>query len=517
MTEGGGRSAICLALLCLLLGSSRASSRVILDGKLDDDLGPKSKEAYVTLLYGESFVLGVRVLGQSIRDTQTTRDLVLIVTGKISTASLRTLQMDGWRVKLVDEIANPGKGPQKTGFPDKFSSVYTKLSIFNLVEYTKAVYLDADTIMTHNSDALFKCPGFCAAMRHSERLNSGVMVVSPSHELYEDMVSKITTLPSYTGGDQGFLNEYFHDFMNGPVFDPSKEYKGDEAKLKTMRLPTKYNADIGLYVINSNRWMIPEEDIRVVHFTLGPIKPWHWWASWIIKDIMMWKIYRKRLPRDSLGYSCGTTPSQHYAKIFMMILPVLFLALVARRCLGKNGMSGFGSYNSPHIGGPCVNGKQIIPRRFTGLSIFVGYLTLLLPVGLAIRLVPHQIDSFWGWFLAYEWVLLGHYFLFGCYLGLCYRWGNRTAINAPPSQRGAFGPKPWKVTLKSASMSTLWILISPWLADMLFVQNFITKVIATCVAAVIANVILTHVYASLPMRWFACGRSEGHVKSMDGV
>lgn len=31
------------------------------------------REAYVTLLYGEPFLLGVRVLGQSLRETGTTR------------------------------------------------------------------------------------------------------------------------------------------------------------------------------------------------------------------------------------------------------------------------------------------------------------------------------------------------------------------------------------------------------------------------------------------------------------
>lgn len=30
------------------------------------------------------------------------------------------------------------------------------------------------------------------------------------------------------------------------------------------RLPTRYNADLGLYVINGNRWMLPADDIRCV-------------------------------------------------------------------------------------------------------------------------------------------------------------------------------------------------------------------------------------------------------------
>lgn len=62
------------------------------------------------------------------------------------------------------------------------------------------VYLDADTIVVKSIEDLFKCGKFCANLKHSERLNSGVMVIEPSDEVFKDMMSKVTTLPSYTGG-----------------------------------------------------------------------------------------------------------------------------------------------------------------------------------------------------------------------------------------------------------------------------------------------------------------------------
>lgn len=54
--------------------------------------------------------------------------------------------------------------------------------------------------MVKNIDDLFKCRKFCANLKHSERLNSGVMVVEPSETLFNDMVNKIKTTKSYTGG-----------------------------------------------------------------------------------------------------------------------------------------------------------------------------------------------------------------------------------------------------------------------------------------------------------------------------
>jgi alpha-N-acetylglucosamine transferase len=61
------------------------------------------------------------------------------------------------------------------------------------------VFLDADALVVRNMDDAFQCPGFCASLRHSERLNSGVMVLHPSETLLADMISKIDRLPSYTG------------------------------------------------------------------------------------------------------------------------------------------------------------------------------------------------------------------------------------------------------------------------------------------------------------------------------
>ena len=44
----------------------------------------KTHEAYVTLLYGDEFLLGVRVLGKSIRDTGSKNDMVVLVSDGVS-------------------------------------------------------------------------------------------------------------------------------------------------------------------------------------------------------------------------------------------------------------------------------------------------------------------------------------------------------------------------------------------------------------------------------------------------
>lgn len=98
-------------------------------------------------------------------------------------------------VKPVAVEANPNQN-----FQARLVFVYTKLLIVEMEEYESIVFLDADTLLLENIDELFDCGPFCAVMRHSELLNSGVVVVTPSKELYERMHRLIGKLESYTGG-----------------------------------------------------------------------------------------------------------------------------------------------------------------------------------------------------------------------------------------------------------------------------------------------------------------------------
>ena len=103
-----------LCLLCIPTSLSRASSFrphsiAVTDVKEDAQtvdhgppatiassiLGPRrSNHAYVTLLYGEDYVLGVRVLGESIRMTGTTKDLVVLVSTGVTETSIAVLRVD---------------------------------------------------------------------------------------------------------------------------------------------------------------------------------------------------------------------------------------------------------------------------------------------------------------------------------------------------------------------------------------------------------------------------------------
>ncbi|KAL5061156.1 hypothetical protein RYX36_032760 [Vicia faba] len=444
------RTTLCSLLLCLFicvqfqpcLGSNKRTT----------------DEAYVTLLYGDEFLLGVRVLGKSIRNTRSNQDMVVLVSDGVSDFAKNLLLADGWIIEQITLLANPNRVR-----PKRFWGVYTKLKIFNMTHYKKVVYLDADTIVVKNIDDLFKCRKFCANLKHSERLNSGVMVVEPSETVFNDMVNKIKTTASYTGGDQGFLNSYFSGFPNARVFDPnlSPEVLKSRPVPEMERLSTLYNADVGLYML-ANKWMVDEKELRVIHYTLGPLKPWDWWTSWLLKPVDVWQDVREQLGESLPGTRGGQNPNDYFLVKFLFLLPFCALLFCCYHSFMKN-REYFGSFfrgslcdqvrhlyykirssgaiaytsmstsatNSIH---QLSNGSQCkVPTYLGGISVCVCLTTAVVSLGLALSIVPRQVLPWTGLLLMYEWTFTIFIILFGGYLHLIYRWGKYVASRAASS------------------------------------------------------------------------------------
>lgn len=75
----------CLCLICCVV-CVQFEGCVGLGSKRTD-------EAYVTLLYGDEFLLGVRVLGKSIRNTRSNKDMVVLVSDGVSDYAKNLLQV----------------------------------------------------------------------------------------------------------------------------------------------------------------------------------------------------------------------------------------------------------------------------------------------------------------------------------------------------------------------------------------------------------------------------------------
>ncbi|KAF7142698.1 hypothetical protein RHSIM_Rhsim05G0175100 [Rhododendron simsii] len=411
-----------------------------------------TEEAYVTLLYGDEFLLGVRVLGKSIRDTGSTKDMVALVSDGVSDFAKKLLQADGWIVELISLLENPNHVR-----PKRFWGVYTKLKIFNMTNYKKGVicnysslfvsvvYLDADTIVVKSVEDLFKCGKFCANLKHSERLNSGVMVVEPSQAVFNDMMSKVNSLPSYTGGDQGFLNSYYTGFANAHLFEPDlpQQWLHSRRIPEMERLSTLYNADVGLYML-ANKWMVDEKELHVIHYTLGPLKPWDWWTSWLLKPVDVWQNVREQLEESLPGTGGGKNPNDNLLVKILFLLPLSSLMFCYYRSLLQ--ISSLGNhirqlYNKIRFRGVLAysavtansnqqfshEAQSKVPVFLGGLSIFVCFVATMVSLVLALLIVPRQVMPWTGLFLMYEWTFTTFFLLFGGYLRLIYQWGRMKA------------------------------------------------------------------------------------------
>ncbi len=217
------------------------------------------RKAYVSMICGDgSYLPGLEALGASLDASGASAPKVVMVTPEVPRHVLQTLEGQAWQIRPVERLDAPIKGDPL--FP-RFRNTLTKLRAWELVEYDKLVFLDADTIVLSNVDELFDRPSFAAAPDFflPDRFNSGVMVLTPDPKVFGQMLQILSTGESYDGGDQGFLNHFFHDWYQGP---PAR------------RLPPGYNLHHFVHQFlsahDSLRPLASEE--KIVHYTLQ--KPW---------------------------------------------------------------------------------------------------------------------------------------------------------------------------------------------------------------------------------------------------
>lgn len=403
------------------------------------------------------------MLGQSLRERASAgtsaRPLVALVTDNVSRRAERVLEADGWRVVRTALVANPNA---KGSYPRRFFGMYSKLATFGLHAEgcARVMYLDGDTLAVGDPDAALRdCPGFCANLKHSDRFNGGVEVLTPGAAQHRMALEAVTTVRSYTGGDQGMINEVFSRMADAPLLGGEAFERQREAGTlpeqhgqRLARLPAGYNADVGLYILPGNRWAHAggAEAVRVLHFTLGPLKPWDWWAGWISPPFaaLGWREVRARLPPEpprkglaaSLAAALGWCEGARLALI--SLVPVALAAWACRAWLlaaaaaalrGRGG--GLGALwlrrsQRLSIGAPQASPQALVsslsagteasqvrlaalarcttPMVLPALSIIAVVASLGIAVAVpALLLIPHTAQPAQAWVAVYAWVLCG--------------------------------------------------------------------------------------------------------------
>ncbi|KAJ8618865.1 hypothetical protein MRB53_015051 [Persea americana] len=167
--------------------------------------GAIHREAYATILHSaQVYVCGAIAAAQSIRLSGSKRDLVILVDETISEYHRGGLQAAGWKIRTIERIRNP-KAER-----DAYNEWnYSKFRLWQLTDYDKIIFIDADLLILRNIDFLFTMPEISATGNNGTLFNSGVMVVEPSNCTFRLIMDHINEIESYNGGDQGYLNEIF--------------------------------------------------------------------------------------------------------------------------------------------------------------------------------------------------------------------------------------------------------------------------------------------------------------------
>ncbi|RRT44141.1 hypothetical protein B296_00024611 [Ensete ventricosum] len=206
------------------------------------------REAYATILHSaEQYVCGAIAAAKSIRLSGSVRDLVILVDGTISERERSGLEDAGWKMRTIQRIRNP---KAKRDAYNEWN--YSKFRLWQLTDYDKIIFIDADLLVLRNIDFLFAMPEISAIGNNATLFNSGVMVIEPSNCTFQLLMEHIDEITSYNGGDQGYLNEIFTWWHRIPKHTNFLKHfwAGDTAKRKA-RKDSLFGADPPvLYVVH---------------------------------------------------------------------------------------------------------------------------------------------------------------------------------------------------------------------------------------------------------------------------
>ncbi|XP_038156611.1 glycogenin-1-like isoform X2 [Cyprinodon tularosa] len=232
------------------------------DAQVDSAQRDMSDQAFVTLATNDNYAKGAMVLGQSLRNHNTTRKLVVLIGPHVAEPCRDALHSVFDEVIMVNVMDSGDAANLALMKRPDLGVTITKLHCWTLEQYSKCVFMDADTLVLSNIDELFDREELSAAPDPGwpDCFNSGVFVFRPSNETHKDLLAYCAEKGSFDGGDQGILNSYFNTWATADI---------------SKHLPFIYNlSSIAIYSY------LPAfkqygHDAKVVHF-LGKVKPWNY-------------------------------------------------------------------------------------------------------------------------------------------------------------------------------------------------------------------------------------------------
>lgn len=221
--------------------------------------------AIFTLATSENYAKCAIVLAKTLRDTKTEAELYVLIPS--NTAEYLSASILSCLQRSFDHVV-PLTLQSSSSFScrSELRVTLTKLHVFTFDTIQKGIFLDADTMVLSNIDHLFDLPSTfaaCPEFAWPDCFNSGVFLFTPCQKTYSELSALAHSKPSFDGGDQDILNEYFKDTWTRL----SVKYNLPVNKFKEMEYPENYGFPRAFVQFG--------KDIKLIHFIGGGInKPW---------------------------------------------------------------------------------------------------------------------------------------------------------------------------------------------------------------------------------------------------
>ncbi|XP_013176516.1 PREDICTED: glycogenin-2 isoform X4 [Papilio xuthus] len=230
-----------------------------------------SNRAWVTLATNDSYGLGALVLAHSLRRAGSAYPAVALITPSVTDAMRERLSAVFAEVVVVDVLDSGDAAHLALLQRPELGITFTKIHCWNLTQYEKCVFLDADTLVVQNCDELFEREELSAApdVGWPDCFNSGVFVYRPSAETFASLVTFAQERGSFDGGDQGLLNSYFSDWAHGDI---------------NKHLPFLYNVTSAAFYSYLPALKHYGQNLKIIHF-IGAAKPWLQQFNWQSRSV----------------------------------------------------------------------------------------------------------------------------------------------------------------------------------------------------------------------------------------
>ena len=206
------------------------------------------------------------VLNRSLQESKSVYSLLCMVSDKVSEKIINMLKENDITIHRITSVVIPDK-LRDTNIINGYAhwnQTFEKLSMFDLCDHEKIVFLDADMIVMNNIDELFDRPHMSAVAagkfkRGWDDLNSGLIVIHPEANTSRGILNKLMDIADFQVplGDQDLIKMYYGD------------WKSD----KNLHLPETYNCLYGYLDFYINARHIEWNKVNVIHF-IGKVKPW---------------------------------------------------------------------------------------------------------------------------------------------------------------------------------------------------------------------------------------------------